>query len=434
MASMKRWHEEGNPKAFDTLLIEDSQQIEAEARSVQLELNPNRPPIPATFDGRVTWAPYLSPVLDQGTCGACYAYSTVMTLQDKFAIQSLGQVRPRFNPLEPVMCLIEEKSLHHFYELKSDIAKLREEEEEHVRQACSGNSLYAIGKYLFRFGAVEDSCVPYTYLKDQLKRRGQFPLCTDVEGAAQDLCQNNAVAQRGWPIWNYYTVGRKSDPHLVEDLQLDMMKWGPITMGFMIYEDFLTEYDGKTVYVPRPGLVRLGGHAVKVVGWGAEEGVPYWLCQNSWGVSWGDKGYFKIQRNSPLLMMEHNHMGVAPQLPNTSLPRAPKPYSPTIGKSKGKELLERKFYGINPVNFYPTRLISLIKDGKLKGDLKPIFDDATLPIMTDFWAYKLGRQAWATPSGKMVWGLRTPNRTWMWLLALILLGVGLCLIYLRGCA
>ena len=39
----------------------------------------------------------------------------------------------------------------------------------------------------------------------------------------------------------------------------------------------------------------LGGHAVEMIGWGTENGTPYWLIKNSWNDQWGDKGTFKIQ-------------------------------------------------------------------------------------------------------------------------------------------
>jgi len=40
----------------------------------------------------------------------------------------------------------------------------------------------------------------------------------------------------------------------------------------------------------------LGGHAIKIMGWGVEDGTPYWLVANSWNEDWGDKGTFKILR------------------------------------------------------------------------------------------------------------------------------------------
>jgi len=41
-----------------------------------------------------------------------------------------------------------------------------------------------------------------------------------------------------------------------------------------------------------------GGHAVKMLGWGVENGVKYWLCANSWGGSWGENGLFRIVRGA----------------------------------------------------------------------------------------------------------------------------------------
>lgn len=34
----------------------------------------------------------------------------------------------------------------------------------------------------------------------------------------------------------------------------------------------------------------MGGHAVRILGWGVEDGTPYWLVGNSWNTDWGDSG------------------------------------------------------------------------------------------------------------------------------------------------
>ena len=63
--------------------------------------------------------------------------------------------------------------------------------------------------------------------------------------------------------------------------------------GFTVYSDFMNYESG--IYVHTTGFVE-GGHAVKMLGWGYDEesGLDYWLCANSWGEGWGEKGTFKI--------------------------------------------------------------------------------------------------------------------------------------------
>ena len=57
---------------------------------------------------------------------------------------------------------------------------------------------------------------------------------------------------------------------------------GPVTVAFTVYEDFETYTSGVYQHVTGSSL---GGHAVKMVGWGTDNGVDYWKIANSWNPS-----------------------------------------------------------------------------------------------------------------------------------------------------
>lgn len=68
---------------------------------------------------------------------------------------------------------------------------------------------------------------------------------------------------------------------------------GPVEVSFTVYADFEAYKSG--VYTHVSGS-ELGGHAVKMLGWGVDNGVEYWIIANSWNETWGNKGYFWIKK------------------------------------------------------------------------------------------------------------------------------------------
>ncbi|VTJ90840.1 Hypothetical predicted protein [Marmota monax] len=78
-----------------------------------------------------------------------------------------------------------------------------------------------------------------------------------------------------------------------KEIMAEIYKNGPVEGAFTVFSDFLTYKSG--VYKHVAGEM-MGGHAIRILGWGVENGIPYWLVANSWNTDWGDNGFFKILR------------------------------------------------------------------------------------------------------------------------------------------
>ncbi|KAF7257286.1 hypothetical protein EG68_05423 [Paragonimus skrjabini miyazakii] len=73
----------------------------------------------------------------------------------------------------------------------------------------------------------------------------------------------------------------------------EILNRGPVEVIFDVYEDFMN-YNGGIYHHVAGGS--LGRHAVRLLGWGVENGTSYWLLANSWNDEWGEKGFFRMLR------------------------------------------------------------------------------------------------------------------------------------------
>lgn len=72
----------------------------------------------------------------------------------------------------------------------------------------------------------------------------------------------------------------------------------PVVIGFLVYQSFMSYQVARTGIMPYPNTRRerlLGGHAVLLVGY--DKIKQHYIVRNSWGTSWGDRGYFYMPFN-----------------------------------------------------------------------------------------------------------------------------------------
>ena len=83
---------------------------------------------------------------------------------------------------------------------------------------------------------------------------------------------------------------------------------GSVEGAFDVYEDFMTYKSG--IYKHVEGGY-LGGHAIKIIGWGVEDNVKFWICVNE---DWGENGLFRILKGEDECGIESGVVAGEPKL------------------------------------------------------------------------------------------------------------------------
>lgn len=374
----------GNPDIPPLLTIVD-ESLDRSIPRVKTESSPSRkifPKLPSEFDGKSVWAKYLSPVMNQGSCGSCWAFASTSTLADRFNIHSRGKLHLKLSPAKLLLCMFGQQELK-----TSNLARnLLDYTAMNVfnlkENACFGDYIFRAFSELYVYGTCTAECVPYdtiTVNNKTIQRNiqnfsspSQLPLCTAVAGPIGDMCSDffinesigaeGGTPQRFFRAFRVYALAGTPEFGGSEDvIKQSIYNWGPVTSGMIIYPDFYT-FDAKNEVYEWDGKgEKITGHAVEITGWGLHKGKPYWQIKNTFGDKWGIDGYFMILRGSNHCFIESN---VITCLPDFFYPIGTKVGNPETSETQQmkdnrssviSEIIDIPGGGIDPETGYTRR-------------------------------------------------------------------------------
>jgi cathepsin F len=207
---------------------------------------------PDAFDWRDKGV--VAPVKDQGSCGSCWAFSTVANLEGLYALEK-GVVKT-FSEQLLVDCDTSDSG-------------------------CNGGLMELSFTWLKKNGGINlDSDYPYTGRKS--------------------TCKQDKTKWADFTVTGYVKLGSSSStwsPVDEDEVKEFLYETGPLAIA--LNANPLQTYTGGILDLTKTQCNPDGmNHAVLLVGYGTDEssGLDFWIVKNSWGKSWGESGYFRIAR------------------------------------------------------------------------------------------------------------------------------------------
>lgn len=233
--------------------------------------------LPDSFDWRETVT--LSPPTNQflpSPCGSCWAHASVGALTDRMILarQKSSDSHNPVVPLSPQVLL----------DCKDDNLG-----------SCHGGS--ALGAYTFikDHGITDITCSPYMGVDDNYWGE------VSVDDIMCRTCDR--FGSCGFANGTKYYISEFGSVTGEEEMKSEIYTRGPIACSVYAHSDAFDKYvegviQDKAVY-------NYTTHVVAILGWGvSDEGLSYWIGRNSYGTTWGEKGWFKLERGVNALDIE----------------------------------------------------------------------------------------------------------------------------------
>lgn len=263
--------------------------------------------LPEQFDSEAHWpqcAKIIGDIRDQSNCGCCWAFAGAEAASDRMCIATNASILLPLSAEDVCFCGSDDGCSGGFVEEPWDYIRLH--------GAVTGGQYEGTGP--FGKGMCADFSLPHCHHHgpqgdDPYPAEGEDGCPTAKSPSCPTKCNADAANSHSDFAHDKYSFdGKVISASGEKGIQQMIFAGGPVETAFTVYSDFENYAGG--VYQHITGE-KAGGHAVKIVGWGVDDGVKYWKVANSWNPYWGEKGYFRIRRGD-------NHCGIEDEAVGTS--------------------------------------------------------------------------------------------------------------------